>query len=127
MTIILLTCRYLILRSCTGLNILVLGVDPGYPQGAPLQVNCVAGWISCHQRILFSPLQWTFAVSPHFSRGWLTTKHKGSRFYFLTINPPWLFKGAEGIKSILFKQPLNNKLIPASCQIIRSTILYIQI
>ena len=41
MTIILLTCRYLILRSCTSLNILVLGVDPGYPQGAPLQVNCV--------------------------------------------------------------------------------------
>jgi hypothetical protein len=29
------------LTSCTSLTILVLGVDPGYPQGAPLQVNCV--------------------------------------------------------------------------------------
>jgi hypothetical protein len=30
-----------LLRSCTSLKILVINVDPGYPQGAPLQVNCV--------------------------------------------------------------------------------------
>jgi hypothetical protein len=30
-----------ILTSCISLNILVLTVDPGYPQGAPLQVDCV--------------------------------------------------------------------------------------
>ncbi len=29
------------LTSCISLNLLLLSVDPGYPQGAPLQVNCV--------------------------------------------------------------------------------------
>jgi hypothetical protein len=31
----------IMLTSCTSLNILLLGVDPGYPQGAPLRINCV--------------------------------------------------------------------------------------
>jgi hypothetical protein len=29
-----------LLTSCTSLIILVISVDPGYPQGAPLQVIC---------------------------------------------------------------------------------------
>jgi hypothetical protein len=30
-----------LLTSCTSLNILVVSIDLRYPQGAPLQVNCV--------------------------------------------------------------------------------------
>jgi hypothetical protein len=36
-----------ILTSCTSIKILVISVDPGYPQGAPLQVNCVGVPLSC--------------------------------------------------------------------------------
>jgi hypothetical protein len=49
----------------------------GYPQGAPLQVICAAGWFHTPEEKSLSPLQWTFALSPKFISGRLKTKYQG--------------------------------------------------
>jgi hypothetical protein len=45
------------LTSCTNTETLVKAEILGYPQGAPLQVNCVAGWISCRRRKIIEVLE----------------------------------------------------------------------
>jgi hypothetical protein len=59
----------------------------------PPYISSEAGWFHTPKEKSFSPLQWTFASSPHFSRGWLGTKQMGIgiflSLYQTTLLPPF--------------------------------------
>jgi hypothetical protein len=57
----------------------------------------LAGWFHTPKEKSLSPLQWTFTVSPHFSRGWLNTKHQGFCIFLSLYETTLYLRGGWGV------------------------------